>query len=198
MLTLMGCAIFAEYFQPGVIMQAPSSFFARTDRTYRESPANFLGQLLITLFRQGMVAMMLFLCVCPANNASFTAFCAIFGSMIGVVLLKMLINVFIDYIFQLSRRFGAVYEPYGDLVTMISLLLFPAVLVLIRYGNPIASKWVAGGMVVLFVALWFFRAWRTYVSSLITLVYILLYTATMEILPLAGLIYLSGKIITNI
>ena len=198
MLALMGCAVFAEWYQPGVILQSPSSFFARTDRTYRESPANFMGQLLITLFRLGTIAMMLFLCVCPKNSASMAAYGLILAGVIAVILVKMLMAVAVDYVFLLTRRYGAAYEPYGDLVTMSALLLYPAALILIRFGTPQAAQWVAAITAVLFLILWIYRAWRTYVSSLMASVYLMMYIATMEILPLAGLVYLSEKIITII
>ncbi len=198
MLALMGCAVFAEWYQPGVILQSPSSFFARTDRTYRESPANFMGQLLITLFRLGTIAMMLFLCVCPENSASMAAYGLILAGVIAVILVKMLMAVAVDYVFLLTRRYGAAYEPYGDLVTMSALLLYPAALILIRFGTPQAAQWVAAITAVLFLILWIYRAWRTYVSSLMASLYLMMYIATMEILPLAGLVYLSEKIITII
>ncbi len=198
MLALMGCAVFAEWFQPGVIAQAPSAFFARTARTYRESPANFMGQLLISLFRLGTIAMTLFVCVCPADRASAAAYGLILAGVVAVLLVKMLANLTVDYVFMLTRRYGTTYEPYGDLVTMISLVLYPAVLLLVRFGTPEVSQWVAGITAALFLMLWIYRAWRTYVSSLMAPVYLLMYIATMEVLPLAGVVYLSEIIITSI
>lgn len=198
MLALMICAVFAEWAQPGVISQAPTSFFARTDRTYREAPANFMGQLLITLFRLGTMTMTLFICLCPAGQASLAAYGLILAGILAVLLVKMLVNVSIDYIFQFTRHFGVAYEPYGDLVTMISLLLYPAMLVITRFGTPVAAQWVAAIAAVLFIALWIFRAWRTYVSSLMAPVYLMMYMLTMEVLPLAGIVLLSEKIIAII
>lgn len=198
MLALMGCAVFAEWFQPGVILQAPSSFFARTDRTYREAPVNNQGQLLMLLFRLGTIAMMIFLCLCPAQHASMAAYGVIFGGLLVLLLVKMLLNLLIDYTFILTRRFGSFHEPYVDLVTMVSVLLYPALLVLVRLGIPSAAEWVAWGAAVLFFVLWAYRMARTYVVSLAAPIYLLMYFATVEVLPLAGLIYLSGKIMTLI
>ena len=198
MLALMVCAVFAEWFQPGVILQAPSAFFARTNRTYRESPANFQGQFLITLYRLGTVAMALFVCVCPADQASAAAYGLILAGVVAVLLVKMLVNVAVDYVFLLTHRYGEAYGPYGDLVTMVSLVLYPAVLLLVRFGTPEVARWVMGVTAALFLMLWIYRAWRTYVSSLMAPVYLLMYIATMEVLPLAGVVYLSEKIITSI
>ena len=198
MLALLLSAVLAEWAQPGVISQAFTSFFARTDRTYRESPANFQGQLLITLFRLGTVTMTFFLCFCPDGQASLTFFGLIFGGVIAVTLLKMLVNLLLDYTFQLSRRFGTSYEPYGDLMTLIAVVLYPALLLLIHFGTPLASQWVAGAAAGLFLVLWIYRSWRTYVSSAIAPVYLMVYIVTMEVLPLAGLAFLSGKTTTLI
>lgn len=198
MLALVGCAVFAEAAQPGVITQAHSSFFARSERTYHDSPMNFMGQLLITLFRLGTVAMMLFLCICPAAHAPFAAFSAVLGIIFAIVVLKMLSNLLLDYVFRLTRRFGTIYVPYGDLVTIISLLLYPLILILLRFGNPVAAQWVTGIVALVFLVLCIYRGVRTYLVSPMALVYLFIYIATLEVLPLAGMVYLSGKIITII
>ena len=195
MFALLLCPVLAEWSQPGVVTQSLSSFFAHTNRTYRESPATIMGQFLITLFRLGVVTMTLFLCF-YAQEASWRIFVWILVSVIVVVLVKMLVNTILDFTFQLSRRFGGPYEPYGDLVTMIGIALYPALLFLMHFGSPRAAQWVAGIAALVFIGLWIFRSWRTYVSSLIAPIYLLLYIATMEVLPMAGLAYLSGKLIT--
>ena len=195
MLGLLLCAIVSEWIQPGVISQATTSLIVRNDRTYKESPANFMGQVLITLFRIGTIAMALCLCMAQEGKYSFVAFMAISGIIFAVFALKMLFNGLIDYTFTLTRRFGAPYEHYGNLLTLMTLALYPILLLLIHFVSPLAAQWCLGGLTFLFCLLWFYRCFRTYSISAVAVLYLILYITTLELLPLAGLAYLSAKTI---
>lgn len=196
MLVLLFCAVLAEWFQPGVITQSPSGLLARTDRTYKEAPTNFMAQVLITLFRIGTPSIALCLCFCPAAKAPFSAFWAVCGLMVGILMLKMVCGVLLNFTFSLSRRFGNVYEAYGDIATLGATVLYPVVLVLLRIANPVVSQCTVGIMAVLFVCAWSYRTLRTYLVSPSALLYLVIYIATLEVLPMAALIYLSAKTIT--
>lgn len=198
MLALLLCAVLAEFFQPGVITQAPAALLARTDRTYKESPANFMGQLMVTLFRIGTFALALCLCFCSFNHAHFTAFWAISGIIMIVLMLKMLLNVLLDYTFSLSRRFGSAYEAYGNIVTTGTVVLYPVMLVLMHVTNPLAVQGTIAALAILFLCAWTFRAVRTYLVSPAAILYLVLYIATLEVVPMALLFYLSAKTINYI
>lgn len=198
MLVLLFCAVLAEWSQPGVITQSTASLFAHTDRTYKDSPTTFMGQLLITLFRIGIIAMALCLCFCTAGHAPFTAFWVACGCILAILLIKWLSALLIDYTFSLARRFGAVYEPYGDLFTAGTVALYPVVLILLHWGTPMAARWAAGIWAALLIGIWTFRCIRTYLVSLQALLYLFIYIATLEILPMAGLAFLSAKLISRI
>ena len=195
MVVLLCCAVLSEWFQPGVIMQAPSSLLAKTDRTYKESPVNFMGQFMIMLFRIGTIALALCLCFCPAGHAPFAAFWVACGWVLAGLLIKVLCALILDYTFALNSRFGSVYEPYGDLMTLGTLTLYPMVLLLQHFGSPSISCWVVGIWAIALVVLWMVRCLRTYLVSPAALIYLIIYIATMELLPFAGIAYLSAKTI---
>ena len=196
MLVLLLCAVMAEWFQPGVITQSPSGLLARTDRTYKEAPTNFMAQVLITLFRLGTPSVALCLCFCSADKAPFAAFWIVFGLLLGVLMVKMVCGVLINYTFSLSRRFGNAYEAYGDIATLGATALYPVVLVLLRISNQVVSQWIVGVMAVLFICAWSYRTLRTYLVSPAALFYLVIYIATLEVLPMAAFVYLSAKLIT--
>ena len=196
MLVLLLCAVLAEVMQPGVITQTPSALLAHTDRTYKESPTNFMGQFFITLFRIGTFSMALCVCFMPADHAPFVAFWAVCGLIVAVLLVKMFCNVLLDFIFSLTRRFGNPYEQYGNITTLSAVALYPVLLVMLRVADQSAVWWSVGGMAVLFFALWMFRAARTFLVSPVAVLYLLAYMATLELLPIAALVYLSAKTIT--
>lgn len=195
MLVLLLFAVLAEVTQPGVITQTLSSLTARTDRTYKDSPTTFMGQLFISLFRIGTPAVALCLCFLPAQHASFVAFWAVCGVILAVLLVKMLCNVLLDYTFSFTRRFGDSYEHYGNIATLSTVVLYPALLVLLRIPDQQIAQWTVGIIALLFLCLWLYRAARTFVVSLPAILYLLLYILTLEVLPMVACIYCSAKLI---
>ena len=195
MLALLLCAVAAEFFQPGVITQAPTALLVRTERVYKAAPTNFLGQLFVTLFRIGTPAMALCLCFSEPGHASFTVFWAVCGLIVGVWMMKMLCNLLLDYTFTLRRQFGEAYEPYGNLVTLVTLAMYPAVLVLLRVGNAVAAQWTIGILAAIFLLTVIYRTLRTYLVSLSAVLYLILYIVTLEVLPIVLLIYFSTQTI---
>ena len=78
MLVLLLCAILSEVMQPGVILQSPTSLLAQTDRTYKDSPVNLYGQLLLGNGRLSMRAgecgfSFWYLCRYMRSNAGYAA-----------------------------------------------------------------------------------------------------------------------------
>lgn len=198
MLVLLLFGIVAELFQPGVITQAKSSLAAQGDRLYKESPNTFVGQLMITLFRLGVITMAVYLCCNRTECFSFTGFWVIFGIVLGVSVVKMLMNIGTDYTFRLSKQFGNGYEHYGNILTLGTLLLYPVVLVLMRFGEPVLNRWIIGGIGVLFIATWIYCAFRQFVHSPRAILYLLVYIATVEVLPWMFVYMLSNQIISQI
>lgn len=195
MLVLLLSVVLAEWAQPGIIRQTPVSLLARTDRTYKEAPSNFPGLFFITLFRIGTPAMALCLCFCSPGHTSFAAFGVCCGIIIGVMLIKWLCNRLIDYTFSLTRHFGAIQEHYRNIYTLAMVILYPMLLILFRWANPLAAKWVTGIVIVLFLLAWFFRAARTCFISPKAMLYLPAYFVTMELLPIAMIVYLSAQTI---
>ncbi len=195
MLGLMLCAILSEWFQPGIISQAHSSLSVRNDRVYKESPATFFGQMLLTIFRIGTVSMALCLCWAPEDRFSLGAFAIVSALVLVVLAVKMLCHWLVDYTFMLSRRFGTPYEHYGNLFTLTTLLLYPVVLILNHVASPLAAQWCLGGIAILFGLLWLYRCIRTYIQSVRAVIYLIIYFCTLELLPFVGLAYVAAKTI---
>lgn len=198
MLVLLLCAVLGEIFQPGVISQAHTSLLSQNDRTYKDAPVNFQGQLLMTIFRIGTIAMGLYLCLYTGRQSGFGVFAALCGLVIALILVKMLCNNLLDYTFQISRRFMPPYEQYSDITTITTYLLYPALLVMLRVDNLVLNRWLVGIVAALFLLMWLYRLARNYVHSFAGLAYVVLYIATLEILPLGILFYLGLKTISII
>ena len=196
MLALLLFAVLSEWLQPGVISQSPISILVRAERTYKEAPTSVLAQLLITLFRIGTLAMLISLCFCENGSFPFVTFMAICGIVFGALIAKMLCNILLDYTFQLSRQFGEIYEHYSNLLTLTIVALYPVLLLFLHIGSSSSYRWlliITGGV---FLLLWLVRSVQQYIRTPMAILYLLVYTLTLEVLPMAGLIYLSAKTIS--
>lgn len=198
MLALLLCAVLGEVLQPGVISQAASSLFSRNERTYRDAPVNFPGQLMMTLFRIGTIGMGLYLCLYTDGEYGFGEYAALCGVILAVLVGKMLCNGILDYTFQISRRFAPAYEQYGDITTIVSCILYPALLVAMRIGSSTVNGWILGSVAVVFLLLWIFRMARNYIQSPMAIVYVALYICTLEVIPFGLIFFLGSKTISMI
>jgi hypothetical protein len=195
MLFLMLCAVISEMMQPGVISQAGASLRVRTERVYKDAPTNFISQFLITIFRIGTLAIAIYLSFYSGGHFSFGIFAILCGITFVTALVKMAGDELADYTFMLSRRFSPAYEHYANILTITSCILYPCVLVLLRFGNVVASRWVLGATIIIFFILWIYRASRHFVNSPQAVLYFILYICTLEFLPLGLLLYLSSQTI---
>jgi len=196
MLALLLSAVLSEWLQPGIISQSAGSLVVRAERSYKDAPTNTVGQLLISLFRIGTIAMGICLCLEPAGRFSFVSFAIVMGLIFSVIVLKMLCNLLLNYTFGITRRFESPYEHYGNIATLVCGILYVTMLFTIRFGTPIVHHWVLGSALVLFLALWLYRSFRMYAISLKAFGYLLLYICTLEVLPIAALYYISDKMLS--
>lgn len=199
MLFLLLCVILSEVAQPGALSRVVTIWQVKTtNRTYKSAPANFFGQLLISLFRIGTPALGLYLCFYQGGDFRFLPFLAICGLILAIFLLKMLINMWIDFTFRLSRQYEEIYEQYGHLVSMVAIILYPCVLLMFRLDNALVCRWVMLSVTALFLIWFVYRSVRAFYTSPASIFYIILYFLTLEVLPLVALWGLTSLMILNI
>ena len=198
MLLLMLCAVMSEWLQPGVVSRASENLLSRADRTYKEAPDNLLAQILINIFRIGTIAMGLCLCFAPQGDFRFVAYAAVCGVLLGMLVVKIICNLLLDYVFQLSRHYGSMYEPYTSLLTLTALVLYPCLLVLLYLDSYIAGRWDMGIVSIVFLILWLYRSIRQYIHTVLSISYVAFYFITLEILPMAAIFAISSLTIDNI
>lgn len=192
MLGILLCGVLSELFQPGVILQARTSLVVQNERVYKDAPTNFVGQLMISLFRLGVLSMAIYLCCEQVEAFPFSDFWIIFGVTLAVTIVKMVCNACIDFTFHLSRRFGNAYEHYGNILTLVTACMYPLLLILLQHGDTKTNRWVLGSFGVLFLLIWAYRAFRHFVNSPRAIAYLILHFCTIE-----GLSWVLIYIISN-
>lgn len=195
LLALLLLAIGSELLQPGVISRAATSLITRSERTYKEAPNNFLGQLFISLFRIGVWGMAIYLVLGSNRPFLFTTYAAICGCILSVIVLKWLCHLFLDVVYMFSRRFSSVHEHLYNIFTLSAVALYPLLLILFFIDHPLVSAWVVGLILAFFMLAWIYRSARLFIISPSAIIYFILYISTLEIIPVVLVYYLSAKII---
>ena len=143
MLGLPICAILAGVFQPAVIRQGFVSLFSKVERSYNDSPMNYIGQALLFVFRAGIVAMAIYLFTYNRHLATdtnggeflFSRYMTIMGAVAAMEIVKYLVSLLLNYTFQLSRQFATLFTHYTYVSTTICCVLYPLLLLMIYFGN---------------------------------------------------------------
>ena len=198
MLGLAICAILAGVFQPAVIRQGFVSLFSKVERSYNDSPMNYVGQVLLFVFRAGIVGMAIYLFTYNSHLATHTAdgeflfsrYMTIMGAVAATEIVKYLVSLLLNYTFQLSRQFATLFAHYTYVSTSICCVLYPLLLLIIYFGSQALTTI---GLCVMMSVCWLvlFIKWvRVFFTSIPSVIYVLLYILTIEVLPLLTLTYI--------
>ena len=197
MLGLAICAVSAGVFQPAVIRQGFVSLFSKVERSYNDSPMNYVGQVLLFVFRAGIVGMAIYLFTYNSHLATHTAdgeflfsrYMTIMGAVAATEIVKYLVSLLLNYTFQLSRQFATLFAHYTYVSTSICCVLYPLLLLIIYFGSQALTTI---GLCVMMSVCWLvlFIKWvRVFFTSIPSVIYVLLYILTIEVLPLLTLTY---------
>lgn len=210
MLSLPALVVLAGLFQPAVIQQGFVNLFSKVERSYNESPMNYIGQALLFLFRAGVLAMAIYLFTyssdfsAPANNSPlwcgketaphinfpFSRYALIAGTVAGMEIVKYLVSLLLNYTFQLSRQFATLFAHYTYVSTSICCVLYPLLLLIIYFGSkPLTTIGLCVMMCVCWLVL-FIKWLRVFFKDIASVIYVVLYILTLEVLPLLTLTYI--------
>lgn len=188
MFGLMVCLLFTEWQQPGTISGAFRTTFSRLERTYGDTSTSVIGQLFLNVFRIGTLALAINL-LTTNGEFLFSRFAIIMGAILAVMLVKMLLSWLIGYTFEL-RRSTEIYLPhYDNLWTVLTVLLYPLVLIYIHLSDSLILPWLLLIVAILFLIAVFVKMFMHFFAGARTAIYIAMYLITLEVLPWAVVVY---------
>lgn len=190
MLGLLGCAALAELFQPAVIRQSFVNLFTKAERSYGDSPMQYIGQAWLFVFRIGVVSMAVCLFTYRGGTFALARYGIIAGAVCAMEVVKYLLCRLLNYTFRFPHRFSTLFAHYTYVNTTVCCVLYPLLLLIIRLDVPrfsVVSLCVAAGA---FVALLFVKWLRVFMKDVLSFFYILLYVLTIEVLPFLVIIVL--------
>ncbi len=210
LLGLLLLGVLSELIQPGVLLGSFAMVFQKVERTYHDPHRNAMGQLCINLFRMGTFALAVYL-FCYVGGMlqvghwqvefvsdqefRFSKYLLVLLVVFGVDTLKYLLTLWVNYTFQISRRFALITMHYDSLWTVICSGFFVMLLLLIPVDNTAVVFWstiVWCGVAILLIL---FKWVRVFYSGPASLLYILLYVLTLEVLPIVAIAVCAAIIV---
>ncbi len=185
-LGLLMCALGAYVAYPPYWKDCLTAVFSKIMRRYTDT-AKWQPIILSHLFLIGTLSLSFSIALYQVNmplGYMMTGMAIIIGLWL---LLRLLIARWLGYIFSIPHEAGAIQEDSVSLMMVGSILLYLICCLEILFPNPALTHVLFGIVVCLYVVAMGIKVFISYVRSLQTLVYVLLYIVTFEIIPLGAL-----------
>lgn len=184
MLFLLLCIGWAIQRQPALLRIAWQGTFARSGRNYSDAAVDALALVLVQVFRVGTLALGLDVLFFSGGQFLFTSFLLTLLLLVAVEVIKLATAWLVHFTFHLSSSFALSYMQYTYLwmLVCLPLLVVDAVSISIGSSGLITTMMaIVGGLLVVALVI---KGLRLYMNRLTSIVYILLYVITVEIVPL--------------
>lgn len=188
MFFLLLCGVLSEALQPGSLRLAFRTTFTRLERTFGDRATNFMSSLLLNLFRIGTIAMSLYLYAYQHSPFSMLTFGYVILLILAILLVKMTLSWLVSYTFEMRRSANAFLPQYDNLWTILCVLLYPLNLLYINVSQGEFIYWASIVAAGLFVGLLVFKLLQNFYAGPRSLVYLLLYLVTLELVPFGAIV----------
>lgn len=210
MLFLLAFAVLSELMQPGVLLGSFALVFSKVERTYHDPHRNIPGQLCINIFRMGTFALALYLFCYVGGTLHignwevqflsdktflFSKYLLVLLVVFGVDTVKYLLTLWVNYTFQISHRFTLISMHYDSLWTVINSAFYLLLLVLLPVDSPMIIFWGFWALCIVALLLIGVKWLRVFYSRLPSLLYIVLYLLTLEVLPILVMIACAEQVV---
>lgn len=162
------------------------SIFSRSERTYAVHVRSRMGGLALRVFRFGVLAMAVLICVGGQYGPSVFTYLQVLCVCTIVFLLQTLLLYGVGYVFVSPKRMDVAKEQYDNVRTLICACAYPILLVLVNASSLKILPWIVCGIVfVVYIVVLFAKSVQLLYTHPLSILYILLYIVCLEILPFA-------------
>lgn len=183
--------------QPGMLQTAFRGLITRMERTYSDASADLMSQMLTATYRIGILAMTLYVLFFGTGHFSVLIYLMVIGCIVVYELLRSTMTWLVGYTFFSLRGLEEPRTFYRNLCLITSVVLFPVTLVMMNIGTGLWAYILLAVIGITFIVLLTIRLFRVFMSTPISIIYILLYVVTVEFLPLAALCSGVGLLVTQ-
>lgn len=181
--------------QPALLRIAWQSSLARTGRNYSDAAVDTLTLVLTLVFRLGCVALTLDTLFYDGEQFAFVDFVWTALLLLSIELVRMLLSALVGYTFDLpfSFQLGYIQYTYLWLLTSLPLLIIDAICI---YAGTHGLTYVLLAMVAFFMlTAMTIKSVRTCMTHWASLLYILLYILSLEVIPMLAAAWIVREVI---
>lgn len=198
MVLLLILLLMADHFQRGLIIDSFRSLTAAKEREslFSETTKTTAGIITLFIYKVLITSLTLY-AVIVTGGFSFVRFLLVVLLVLALTAVKYITMWLTSYIFLNRDTFSLMVMHYGNLSSVVCILLYP-VLLLVLFA-PFVTHTVALAMVLAVAAfalvIWFIKAFGLFFTNFLAGFYIFLYLCTLELIPFAALVYAVGKLV---
>lgn len=170
--------------QPALLRIAWQTSFARTGRNYSDAAVDTMAMVLTLLFRLGCMAFTLDILFYNGVEFAFTDYMWTTLILLGVEIVRLLISALVNYTFHLPFSFALGYIQYTHLWLLTSVPLLIINGISIYFGTSVYTNIMLGIAALFLLIAMTIKSIRTCMTHWASLIYILLYILSLEVVPI--------------
>lgn len=186
-----------EWTHKGLMVGCWTAVFALPVRRYEDKP-KLLSKLLAGVFCLGTTAMSLYLVFNRQFVFRIDVWACLALMVLAVLMIKDVLLLFLGYVFSWSNLMPTIRQHYRQMWMAFSAILWCVCLLFSRVPVVMQYVWVYWVLLGVFELCILWKTIQVMYRSAISLLHILLYFVTLEILPIGGILLLSVYIIEKL
>lgn len=170
--------------QPALIRVAWQTTVSKSERSYSDAALDALALVMVMLFRLGTVALAFNVFFFNGVAFLFTDYLWTLLILLVAETIKAMVAWFVNFTFNLPVPFGLSYIHYTNLWLLTCIPLWCFCCVCVYWANPLLTNVLMSLAVGILLLSLVVKGIRNYMNQLTSLLYILLYVLTVEVLPM--------------
>ena len=177
-------------------LQLWHGLFSHSDRMYNGSLSQSVFSVLLSyVFRIGVMAMFGYVLMYDTGTFAWLTYLKIVGIVFVLLVVQWLLWELVSYVFLPPAQRKNAWEQRTTIYNAICVLLWLIVLVMIEVPNTNLKMLFLIVFLVLLLGMLVFRGMQMFYQRPWTILYVLLYVITLEVLPLLGGIIWAKQVI---
>ena len=160
---------------------------SHSERSYIALSRNLIAEIISVIFRIGIMALTIYMLVYSADSPfTLLNYAKVAGIVVAMLTVQALLIYMVGSVFLSSRQLSQALEQCSLIRNLVGMLLWLVMLVTTNWPCPLALYILCGVVLALFSAAMLGKGVLMFYKGVPSLLYILLYFISLEIVPLCG------------
>lgn len=173
------------------------AIFSHTDRIYSSSNSNGWMGVLAVVYRVMVLSLTLYLLVYSGVDGAFSVlnYLKVMGVVTVVFIVREAAIALVGWVFIDPQQVSVMHEQGSIIRNLACVFLWVVVLLMTNLDNPLALHIICCVVLTLFLVMMFGKGVQMFYKGVVSLLYIILYFISIEIVPLCGAVFLTKNIL---